>query len=424
MASYSADVQKQVGDLIEAFKEKAELAKPGKIEAEDAIVKIVQFILEYGYDNNASDAHIEPHERDSLIRFRIDGLLHDVFHLPKEMHDFIVARVKILSNLRTDEHFAAQDGKLRARFGSEKVDVRVSIVPIVGGEKIVLRLLSEKGRAFTLERLGLGKKDLAKVERAAAKPYGMILSTGPTGSGKTTTMYALLKILNQRDVNIATIEDPVEYDVDGVNQIQVNVRTNLTFASGLRSIVRQDPDIIMVGEIRDAETAGIAVNAAMTGHLVLSTLHTNDAATSLPRLLDMEVEPFLIASSVNIIVGQRLVRKICKSCIVSQEVVLAKFKGSIPEKVYAAAFGKKTKVRTFVGKGCNVCHGSGYAGRVGIFEVLEVTDRIRQLITERANAAVITQAAIEEGMTTMLEDGIGKVLEGVTTLEEVMRVVR
>ncbi len=423
LSFYSSDTHRLVNELAETFQTQAAGGGKGK-PIEDLLVQIVQKVLEYGYDNNASDIHIEPHEHETLVRYRIDGVLHDVFHLPKSLHELMTARVKILSNLRTDEHFAAQDGKFRARFGSEKTDVRVSVLPIVEGEKLVLRLLSEKGRTFTLESLGFGKKDLERVMAAAQKPYGMILSTGPTGSGKTTSMYAVLKILNQRDVNIATIEDPVEYDVDGINQIQVNARTNLTFAAGLRSIVRQDPDIIMVGEIRDAETAGISVNAAMTGHLVLSTLHTNDAATALPRLFDMSVEPFLIASSVNVIIGQRLVRKICKSCIVSRSLDVSAYKLSIPPAVFKTYFKDKTSTRAFYGKGCNVCHQSGFVGRIGIFEVLEVSDRIRELITHRANAADIAKAAVEEGMTTMLEDGMRKVAEGVTSIEEILRVVR
>ncbi|MEK7105238.1 MAG: GspE/PulE family protein [Patescibacteria group bacterium] len=422
---YSSDTHRAVGELAEKLQKQGEAAvsRQGSA-AQGLLIQMVQNILEYGYDNNASDIHIEPHEKQLLVRYRIDGVLHDVFHLSKALHELVVARIKILSNLRTDEHFAAQDGKFRAFFSGVKTDIRVSILPIVEGEKIVLRLLSERGRTFTLESLGFANRDLEKVKAAAEKPYGMILSTGPTGSGKTTSMYAVLKILNQRDVNIATIEDPVEYDIDGVNQIQVNNRTNLTFAAGLRSIVRQDPDIIMVGEIRDAETANISVNAAMTGHLVLSTLHTNDAATALPRLVDMEVEPFLIASSVNVIIAQRLVRHICKSCITSQDLDLTSYKRSIPAPLLEKYFGAKESVKGFYGKGCKVCHQSGFVGRLGIFEVLEVSDKIRELITARANAAEITKVAIAEGMTTMLEDGIRKVTEGVTTLEEIMRVVR
>jgi type II secretory ATPase GspE/PulE/Tfp pilus assembly ATPase PilB-like protein len=305
------------------------------------------------------------------------------------------------------------------------LDVRVSIVPITNGEKIVLRLLSEKSRSFGLSDLGLGEQDLTKVETAFKKPYGMLLSTGPTGCGKTTTMYAVLKLLNKRDVNIMTIEDPVEYEIGGVNQIQVNTKTNLTFAKGLRSIVRQDPNIILVGEVRDAETAGIAVNSAMTGHLVLSTLHTNDAATAIPRLLDMGVEPFLVASSVNVIIAQRLVRTICMKCRVSEEVSKKAIATllQVPEDMISSVY-KEDSCRTYKGKGCPVCHDTGYVGRVGLFEVMEITDPIREAITGKKDAAVIKDIAVKEGMSTMMMEGIKKVKEGVTTLEEVIRVVR
>ncbi|HEX9664734.1 MAG TPA: GspE/PulE family protein, partial [Patescibacteria group bacterium] len=301
---------------------------------------------------------------------------------------------------------------------------RVSIVPVVTGEKVVMRLLAEKVRQFTLADLGLSAREYEKVSAAIKKPYGMMLATGPTGSGKTTTLYAILKILNKREVNIATIEDPVEYDVEGVNQIQVNPKTNLTFASGLRSIIRQDPDIIMVGEIRDQETAGIAINAAMTGHLVLSTLHTNDAATSLPRLIDMEVEPFLIASTINVVIAQRLVRKICPTCVESYLVTdkdLEKLKKIIPIEKFLK--GKKIqKARLYKGKTCQVCGHSGYLGRIGLFEVMEITDNIRELIMRNADADTIKKQAVANGMTTMLEDGIDKVLKGITTVDEVLRV--
>jgi len=277
-SALAAEIQKILNKSKEASK------------AEDvSIIKIVDTILVYGYNAKASDIHIEAYEEETLIRFRIDGILHDIVTLPKKLHDLIVTRIKILSRLRTDEHRAAQDGKLRFKSEEDKVDARVSIIPIVYGEKVVLRLLSAKARQHDLENLGFEQAEFEKIMNNINKPWGMILSTGPTGSGKTTTLYGILKKLNQREVNISTIEDPVEYDIAGVNQIQVNPKTDLTFAAGLRSIVRQDPDIIMVGEVRDEETAKIAINSAMTGHLVLSTLHTNDAATTLPRLLDMGI---------------------------------------------------------------------------------------------------------------------------------------
>lgn len=399
---------------------------------EGVVVKLVDELLLSGNRNKSSDIHIEPYEKNTLIRFRIDGVLHEIATLPKKLHDQIISRIKILSKLKTDEHLSAQDGKLQfISEDSETVDVRVSIVPIVGGEKAVLRLLSAKARQFSLEDLGLGMEDMEKVRKGFSKPWGMVLSTGPTGSGKTTTVYAVVKILNRPEVNIATIEDPVEYDIEGINQIQVNSKTNLTFAKGLGSILRQDPDIIFVGEIRDEETAGIAINAAMTGHLVLSTLHTNDAATTLPRLADMKIEPFLIASSVNVAIAQRLVRKICPSCINSLEIEFKDGKIITPNGVLAVDpkilykyFPKTKMLRVYEGKTCSVCKHTGYIGRTGIFEVLEVTPGIRELIMAKSNSEIITKRAVEEGMTTMFEDGLRKVAKGVTTIEEVMRAVK
>jgi len=305
--------------------------------------------------------------------------------------------------------------------------VRVSVLPVVDGEKVVMRLLSEKGKRFNLEDLGFAERDMKKLRRHMQKSFGMILATGPTGSGKTTTMYAVLKILNTRDVNIATIEDPIEYAIEGVNQIQANPKTGLTFAAGLRSIVRQDPDIIMVGEIRDEETSSIAVNAAMTGHLVLSTLHTNDAATTLPRFRDMKIEPFLIASTVNCIIAQRLARRICPRCIVSYDADQAELKREqVPDDIIARIAPPTKKgmqaPRLYKGKGCDRCNHTGYLGRVGLFEILEVDDAIRDLIMKGANANAITKQAIVAGMTTMFEDGLRKVKEGMTTVDEVIRV--
>ncbi|MDD5109782.1 MAG: GspE/PulE family protein [Patescibacteria group bacterium] len=389
---------------------------------ETTVVSIVEQLLTYAYDNKASDVHLEPQRTAVAVRFRIDGVLHDVVDFPKAIHEQIVSRIKVLSRLRTDEHAAAQDGKFRFTVPDEDVDVRVSILPIAAGEKVVLRLLSSKQRQFSLEDLGFGAADLGKVKRAFSKPYGMVLATGPTGCGKTTTLYAILKILNTREINISTIEDPIEYEVAGVNQIQVNPKTNLTFAAGLRSILRQDPDVIMVGEIRDDEAAGIAVNSAMTGHLVLSTLHTNDAATALPRLFDLKVEPFLIASTVNVIVAQRLVRRICSQCLVSYLVKPTELATMLSPTVVQRHFGKGRKsVRLYRGKGCKVCGGSGYHGRVGIFEVLEVSESVRQLIMEHTNADRIKAQAVAEGMRTMFDDGITKAIEGQTTIDEVMR---
>jgi type IV pilus assembly protein PilB len=388
------------------------------------IAKIVDVLIDAAYQDKASDIHIEPEEKNSLFRFRIDGVLHEVLRVPKVLHDRIITRIKVLSGLRTDEHMSAQDGKMRMALEEENLDIRVSIIPIAEGEKAVLRLLSSRSREYTLTDLGMSENDLKKVKAAYSKSYGMILSTGPTGSGKTTTIYAILKILNIREKNITTIEDPIEYRIKGANQVQVNQKTNLTFANGLRSILRQDPNIIFVGEIRDSETAGIAVNAALTGHLVLSTLHTNDAATTIPRLTDMKVEPFLVASTVNIIIAQRLVRKICDMCKTTDEMTIDELKKQLPEDAIKKHFGNEEKLTLYKGKGCKICHNTGYNGRLGAFEVLEVTKAIRQLITERTDSDVINQKAIAEGMTTMLDDGLDKVRKGLTTIEEVVRVTK
>jgi len=390
-----------------------------------AIIRMVDLILMHAYERNASDVHIDPHEKDTIIRYRVDGVLHDVLTIPQNLHDLIVTRIKVLSKLRTDEHQVPQDGKFQYTVEKSNIDVRVSIVPTTKGENVVMRLLAERLRQYTLKDIGFSKSDYVKIDKNIRKPWGMILVTGPTGSGKTTTLYSILKVLNHREVNIATIEDPVEYNIDGVTQIQVNPKANLKFVTGLRSIVRQDPDIIMVGEIRDKETADIAVNSAMTGHLVLSTIHTNDSATTLPRLLDMDVEQFLVASTVNVIIAQRLIRKICKKCIHSYSVDRKELESFAPKKIVDALIGEKEgSVRIYKGKGCSVCKNTGYHGRIGVFEVLNMDKDIGSLLMKNANAEMIKEKAIEKGMTTMLDDAVEKVLSGVTTLEEVIRVVR
>ena len=414
---YRKDVQKTFDDLIEKVSET-------KTSAEAPIAKIVDLLINYAYQDKASDIHIEPQEKNSLFRFRIDGVLHDVLTLPKDLHDRIISRIKVLSKLRTDEHLSAQDGKMRIKLEEEVLDIRVSIIPIADGEKVVLRLLSARSRQFSLIDLGMRQADLEKVTKAFNRSYGMILSTGPTGSGKSTTIYAILKIINTRDKNITTIEDPVEYKIKGINQIQANPKTNLTFAAGLRSVLRQDPNVIFVGEIRDVETAGIAVNAALTGHLVLSTLHTNDAATALPRLTDMKVEPFLVASTVNIIIAQRLIRKICDMCRTSIDIQYTDLTKNIPVEIIKKHFGSKKELVIYKGGGCKVCHFTGYTGRVGLFEILEVNNQIRKLITEKANSDVIAKQAVADGMSTMLDDGLDKVVKGITSIEEVLRVTK
>ncbi len=418
LSLYVQDVSSAFEEIISENVEKAKKTE----KAEPPIIKIVDTIIWYAYQNKASDVHLEPLDNEALVRFRIDGVLHDVTSLPRDLHPQIVMRIKVMARLRIDEHQTAQDGKLQFQTDQEELDLRVSIVPVTEGEKIVMRLLSERSRQLSLQDLGMQADGLKRVTAAYERPHGMILSTGPTGSGKTTSLYAILKILNRKDVNIMTIEDPVEYDLERVNQIQVNVKTELTFAKGLRSIVRQDPDIILVGEIRDEETAGIAINSAMTGHLVLSTLHTNDAATAFPRLIDMDVEPYLLASTVNVVIAQRLVRKICQSCRVSVTKEEYLKDSAVKPEILDKHLGAVSSF--YKGKGCDVCHGSGYVGRVGVFEVLEVSEKIREAITEQKDASIIHQIAVEEGMTTIFEDGLDKIKKGITTLEEILRVTK
>jgi type IV pilus assembly protein PilB len=414
---YSKDISKTFKNIVQ------NLVEEGKTLTDLPIEKVQDVLINYAYDNKASDVHIEPTKDGATIRVRIDGVLHDVVNLPKTLYEQLVNRIKFLSKLRIDEHAAAQDGKMIFKT-KEDLDIRVSILPTTNGEVISMRLLSERSRQFDLKDLGLSEENLQKITNAYKKPFGMILSVGPTGSGKTTTLYAIVKLLNRREVKIMTIEDPVEYEIPGVNQIQVNPKTNLTFAEGLKSIARQDPDIILVGEIRDEETADIAVNSALTGHLVLSSLHANDAATAFPRLLDFKIEPFLISSTVNLVIAQRLVRKICTSCRVSQTIDMNLLKDRFSEAELLEIFGNTHSVNIFKGKGCPVCFGTGYLGRVGIFEVMEVNEDIRKSINEREDAENIRQIAISGGMKTMNRDALQKVKEGITTIEEVVRTTK
>lgn len=417
---YRRDLQKAVDQLL-----KEDVGSTKKVLLEDPpVAKIVDLLVETAYQEKASDIHIEPSEESSLVRYRIDGVLHDVVTASRLLHDRMMTRIKVLSRLRTDEHLSAQDGKMQTQLEQENLDIRVSIIPIADGEKAVLRLLSSKSRQYSLASLGMQENDLKKVDAAYRRSYGMILSTGPTGSGKTTSIYSILKVINTREKNITTVEDPIEYRMPGANQVQVNPKTNLTFASGLRSILRQDPNVIFVGEIRDGETAGIAVNAALTGHLVFSTLHTNDAATAIPRLIDMKVEPYLVASTVNIIIAQRLLRQICEMCKTPIQLSQVEMLKNFPAEIVKRYFGSGKQVTMYHGKGCKICHNTGYSGRIGIFEVLEVTRDLRKLITTKSDADVIMTQARKEGMKTMLEDGLEKVAKGLTTLEEVLRVTK
>ena len=426
--------EKSFGDRIEKILERLN----NGFRDED-VVTFVSLILQYAHISRASDIHLEPLLEHVSVRFRIDGVLHELARYPLTLHEKVVFRLKIMSRLRTDEHAAPQDGRISFSADVESkaehpetFDIRVSILPVTHGENIVMRILTEQSQRFSLADLGFSKLDLEKVNRAAHKPYGMILSVGPTGAGKTTTLYSILQVLNTSDVNIMTIEDPVEYAVEHVQQTQVNEKKKLTFVTGLRSIVRQDPDIIMVGEVRDNETAAIAINAAMTGHLVLSTLHANDAATTFPRLIDMGIEPFLIASSVSVIVAQRLTRQVCERCrtnyfLESSELALLDTETYLA-KLIKKISGKKDlkKIRFYRGakNGCKLCEDTGYHGRVGIFEVMEVSDSVRALIAARSSSEMIKSRAQAEGMKTMLEDGIEKVLSGMTTLEEIIRATK
>ena len=425
MAEKEKEKDKKKEKIIEADRFLTEKDLLGGKEV--SIIRLIDALVERAFKAGASDIHIDPEEKQVRVRFRIDGVLHDTFAFPKELHSEIITRIKVLSGLRTDEHQAAQDGRFKIRMKEGEgdfLDVRVSVAPTYYGENSVMRILAKQAEAFTLETMGFSEKDRAKIERAIRTPYGMILCTGPTGSGKTTTLYTVIKILNTPAVSIITIEDPIEYSISGIEQMQVNTRAGLTFASGLRSILRQDPNVIMVGEIRDEETAAIAVNAALTGHLMLSTLHTNDAPTTLPRLVDMKVEPFLIASTINVAIGQRLVRKICPDCKIKKKLEdedLKSLSGALPAG-FLEKLGKKELI-FYAGQGCAKCASSGYKGRIGIYEVLEMDDELRQAIVKRADNSEIKKIAIKNGMTTMLEDGFLKALSGVTTIEEILRVI-
>jgi type IV pilus assembly protein PilB len=523
----STEISKAIKETEEEISiEKEELDENASAEGVEAIIseapiaRAVNILIEYAVKSRASDIHIEPREDFVQVRYRVDGILRDTMTLPKALMSSVISRIKILANLRIDEHRIPQDGRIKLKIGGQNISIRVSTLPVIDGEKIVMRLLDESSRALTLEELGYKGQALIAIERALKKPHGMLLVTGPTGSGKSTTLYSVLSSLNTIGVNISTVEDPVEYRIQGINQTQVNTQVGMTFSSGLRALLRQDPDIIMVGEIRDSETAEMAVHAALTGHIVLSTLHTNNAAGCLPRLLDMEIEPFLIASTVNAVIGQRLVRRLCPHCVESyqpDEKVIAeiienfglrkefltgtKHAGLLPtaavsveavkseEKEKPAGMSGEKKIPVpsdlvtdrksileqikddpdmvnrsakeadeitlrnniflsekerveaekkngfefkpgtlnltlYRSKGCNKCDNSGYLGRMGIYEVLEVDEEIGKLIVGHATTEDLQNVAITNGMITMQQDGFLKCLEGITTVEEVLRVTR
>jgi len=404
-----------------------------KVAEEMPVIRIVDTLLKHAVLDRSSDIHIEPEEKEVIVRYRIDGILRDAMTLPKQIAPGIVARIKVLSNLKLDEHRLPQDGRFKFETDGDKFSVRVSCLPVLNGEKIVMRLLSENVKGFSLEELGLRGEALESIEGSIKKPTGMILVTGPTGSGKTTTLYSILEILNTPEVNISTIEDPIEYQIPRINQTQVRPKIGLTFANGLRSLLRQDPDIIMVGEIRDNETAALAVNAALTGHLVLSTIHTNDAAGAIPRLIDMKVEPFLLASTLNVILAQRLVRKLCegkkqvkmnastmknilKNCDADDLLKTLKAEKIIKSKQ------KLEQIKFFQPEKTKICP-EGFKGRLGIFEILPITEDIKDLIIKGAFSDQIKEQAVAQGMRTMIEDGLIKAAQGVTTIGEVLRVI-
>lgn len=394
----------------------SDIIEQGHRVAPEIVDEIIKDALSY----RASDIHFEPHDTAVQVRFRVDGSLREAGEIPKEYYDNVLNRIKVESGMRIDEHNSAQDGAMKRESDGQRADLRVSLVPTVEGEKVVMRVLGSYVQGFTFADVGLDSKHREIIERSIHKPFGMILTVGPTGSGKTTTLYALLKSLNKPDVNITTIEDPVEYKMPGTNQIQVNEAGNMTFAKGLRAIVRQDPNIILVGEIRDQETAEISVNAALTGHLLLSTFHANDAATAMPRLVDMGIEPFLLASTLEIIIAQRLVRKICNACRYS--IPAHEALNGVKATADLSGYFKPSD-NVYAGKGCNVCNRSGYQGRSALFEIIEVTPELQTLMLHAPSTQEIEALARKQGSIAMFDDGIDKVKQGITTIDEILRVV-
>jgi type IV pilus assembly protein PilB len=442
----SSDVTEAISNVTSDGEVQTDKQEPGddkKLETivQDApITRALNAILESAATTRASDIHIEPHEHDLKIRFRVDGILQDTMTLPKSVEPALVSRIKILSNLKIDEHRIPQDGEFQIHVDGHDIDLRIAIAPVVWGEQIVIRLLDKSGTALTLDNLGFKGRAFKLITEGIHKPHGMTLSTGPTGSGKSTTLYAVVQAIKDISINIVTLEDPVEYKMDGINQIQVNADVGLTFASGLRSILRQDPNVVLVGEIRDSETADLAVQAALTGHTVLSTIHTNSAAGVLPRLLDMGIEPFLIASTINTVIGQRLVRRLCDKCqektasTPAETESIQKILGSViaPDEATAKALATDlgyavvpvTGQASYMlarAKGCPSCT-NGYKGRIGIYEVFAMTQALEKLVGERATTSAIQDQAVADGMITMQQDGYLKAINGLTTIEEVMRV--
>ena len=423
--------QELVGEVGEALKETESLHKTQTIDSkkiaeiikEAPIAKIVSTILEYAVTSRASDVHIEPQEDRVRVRYRIDGILYDRLSLPKNVQEAVVSRIKILSDMKIDEHRTPQDGRFNFKVADKEVDLRISVLPTTFGEKIVMRLLRKSGGIPTLQELGLMGSSLKNLETAILRPHGIIIVCGPTGSGKTTTLYSVLSKLNTTRVNIVTLEDPVEYQMPGINQVQINPAVGLTFATGLRSFLRQDPNIILVGEIRDSETTELAIQAALTGHLVFSTLHTSNASGALPRLIDLGAERFLLSSTLNAVLAQRIVRKICLHCkeeYIPLPQIIQEIKNGLGNLFPSAG----ETVKLYKGKGCEECAGSGYLGRIGIFETLPVSEKMSTLILQNADSNSIEKEAISEGMIVLKQDGYLKALQGITTVEEVLRVAQ
>ncbi len=425
--SYGHGLSPEVRDALQEYGPSTaavNVENAATMTTEAPIAKIVSTILEFAVKSRASDIHIEPQETQTKVRYRIDGILHEKLTLPRSLHDALISRIKILSGMKIDERRIPQDGRFTFKISDQEVDLRISTLPTVHGEKVVMRLLKKTGGIPSLVELGLGGPQLNDLEDAILKPYGIILVTGPTGSGKTTTLYSVLSRLNKPSVNISTLEDPVEYQLDGINQVQVNPQAGLTFANGLRAFLRQDPNIILVGEIRDAETTQLAIQAALTGHLVFSTLHTNDSATAIPRLIDLGAEPFLIASVMNATMAQRICRRVCTYCKTEyeppQEIQqsVRQILGDLLPKKYQGT----VSIPLFKGQGCNECNNTGYYGRIAIFEILKVSMAINKMVLQESSAKEIEVQARKEGMILMKQDGFLKALDGITTIEEVLRV--
>ncbi len=453
LENYRGDVNEKLNDVIDIQREEngdEQTVTEEEISEDSPVAQTINLLLEYAIRSSASDIHIEPRETYVQIRYRIDGVLKEVNHLPRNVLGSLISRIKILANLKIDEHRVPQDGRFKIKVAGKQYALRVSTLPISDGEKVVMRILDESSEAVSLESLGYWGKSLEAVNQALSEPNGVILVTGPTGSGKSTSLFSILNILNTSNVNISTIEDPVEYKITGVNQTQTNPKAGMTFASGLRALLRQDPNIIMVGEIRDGETANLGIQAALTGHLVFSTLHTNNAATTLPRLLDMGIEPFLIASTVRVVVGQRLIRRLCMNCrehytptteelqalnksfhlddtvlpIIHKLETIAKSQQIGKEEAMSTTETGITTLWKASLEGCDQCSNTGYRGRIGIYEVLINSPAIQKLIVASATSAQIQSQAILEGMITMQTDGLIKALRGQSTIEEVLRVTK